>query len=130
MAAVLGLEAYSRAHLPKDLDELVKLRASALNRCEYCIDMHTRALHKRGESSARIAALHASSLPELTFDPRELAALHLTDSMTRLGEEGVPDEVWHEATQHFSESELGDLVLAIATINVWNRIGVATRMHP
>lgn len=127
MAAVLGLETYSRTHLPRRLYELVKLRASLLNRCGYCIDMHTRDLRKDGESEERLAAL-AGELPPGLFDPRERAALALTDSVTRLGEDGVPDDVWDAAVAVFSEAELGNLVLAIAAINVWNRIGIATRL--
>lgn len=128
MTAVLGLEGYSRRHVPNDLYELIKLRASLLNRCHYCIDMHGTALREHGESAERIAALddwESSSL----FDARERAALALTDATTRLDENGVPDEVWDTAAQHFSDKELGDLVVGIATINVWNRIGVAGRLE-
>lgn len=129
MAAVLGMEAYARSHNPAGLYDLVKLRASLLNRCRYCIDLHTRALEKRGETPERIAAL-AGDLPAAAFDARENAALALTDAVTRLGEDGVSDAVWNAAAAHFSEAELGNLLLGIATINVWNRIGVATRLEP
>lgn len=129
MAAVLGLETYSRTHVEKGLYDLIKLRASRLNRCAYCIDMHTTALRKRGESEARIAAL-GGDLTGGLFTERELAALRLTDAETRLTEDGVSDEVWGAAERHFTSAELGDLVVAIATINVWNRIGVATKMEP
>lgn len=127
MAAVLGLEGYCRARVPRRLHELIELRASQLNRCDHCIALHTKALRKAGESEARIAAL-ADEVPGDLFDARERAALALTDSVTRLGPEGVEDEVWNGAAAHFTDSELGDLVLSIATINVWNRLAIATRL--
>lgn len=130
MAAVLGLEAYSRTHVQSGLYELVQLRASILNQCRYCIDVHTKALTKRGETPERIQALHDTNLDPAVFEPREIAALRLTDAETHLADGGVPDEVWAEAGKHFTDSQLGDLVIAIATINVWNRIGVTTRMQP
>lgn len=127
MAAVLGLEAYCRSHTDKRLYELIKLRASQLNRCGFCIAMHTEALVTAGESAERIAGLAEPGLPSGVYSPAEQAALGLTEAVTRLGD-GVPDEVWEAAAEHFSETQLGNLVLAIATINVWNRIGIATRL--
>lgn len=128
MAAVMSLEGYCRARLERTLYELVKLRASQLNRCTYCIDMHTAALRKHGETEERIAALAEDPLPSEPFTEAERAALALTDAVTRLGEDGVPDAVWDQAAAHFDDKQLGDLVLGIATINVWNRIGIATRL--
>lgn len=126
-AAVLGLEGYTRIRMPARLNELVKLRASLLNGCGYCIAMHTKALEKAGESQERMDALEGE-VPSSLFDERELAALALTDAVTRLEMGGVPDDVWDEAARVFSEAELGDLVVAIATINVWNRMGIATKL--
>ena len=126
-AAVLGLEAYARSHNPRRLYELIKLRASLLNGCAHCIAMHTEALQKDGESQRRIDAL-GGELGADDFSAPELAALALTDQVTRLGEGGVSDEVWDEAARHFSPQELGNLVIAIATINVWNRVAIAIRM--
>lgn len=127
MAAVLGMEGYTRTHVAGALAELIKLRASHLNGCTYCIDLHTAALRKRGETPARIEAL-AGDLPSDLFTAPENAALALTDETTRLAEGGVSDATWANAAAHYSERELGDLVLAIATINVWNRIGIATQL--
>ncbi|GLY21080.1 carboxymuconolactone decarboxylase family protein [Micromonospora sp. NBRC 101691] len=127
--AVLGLEKYVRANVEHRMLELVKLRASMVNGCAFCVDMHSREALDAGESSRRlfaVAAWHDAPF----FDERERAALALTDAVTRLGEHGVPDEVWDEATRVFAEKEVADLVVAIATINVWNRISVTTRTQP
>jgi AhpD family alkylhydroperoxidase len=111
------------------LRELVKIRASQLNGCAYCLDMHTRDARKTGEDERRLATLggwHESPF----FTERERAALALTDAVTRLGDHGVSDEVWTQAAGHFDPPELAQLLWAIVTINAWNRIGVATRMVP
>lgn len=125
--AVLGLEKYVRTNLDHTVLELVKLRASMLNGCAFCVDMHSREALAAGESSRRLFAVAAWREAPF-FTERERTALALTDAVTRLGEHGVPDEVWDDAAKQWSERELVDLVLAIATINVWNRIAVSTRM--
>jgi AhpD family alkylhydroperoxidase len=130
--AMVGLERYlARSALPKSLLELVKLRASQINGCAFCVDMHSADAKARGESDER---LHAVAVWQDApfFTERERAALALTEAATRLSEGGdrVPDEVWQRAAKHFDEHELAQLVMAIATINAWNRIGVATRMVP
>ena len=123
------------AELDKSIDfdpslhELVRIRASQLNGCAYCLDMHTRDARRAGEDERRLATLagwHESPF----FTRRERAALALTDAMTRLGEHGVTDAVWAEVTEHFDESELAQLLWAIVAINAWNRIGVTTRLVP
>ncbi|WP_180536101.1 carboxymuconolactone decarboxylase family protein [Micrococcus luteus] len=130
MAAVLGLEGYSRTHLPKRLYELVKLRASHLNQCHYCINMHTTALSKDGETPERMAAVATGTLPHPLFDDRENAALILTDHLTRIDPAtGISDDVWAQTARHFDETQLGNLVLGIATINVFNRVSIATRLE-
>lgn len=127
--AVLGLEKYVRANVEHTVLELVKLRASMLNGCAYCVDMHSRDALAAGESGRRLFAVAAWREAPF-FDERERAALALTDAVTRLGEHGVPEDVWQAATALWSEKELADLLLAIATINVWNRIAVACRTRP
>lgn len=109
------------------LRELVKIRASQLNGCAYCIDMHTRAARKAGESEQRLYALAAWRESPL-FTPRERAALELADAITRIGERGVPDDLYECAAAEFAPSELANLILAIAAINAWNRIAVASGM--
>jgi len=111
------------------LRELVKIRASQLNGCAYCLDMHTRVARDAAEDERRLATLagwHESPF----FTPRERAALALTDAVTRLGDHGVSDAVWAEAAEHFDEAELAQLLWAIVAINAWNRIGVTTRLVP
>ena len=128
--AMWGLENYVRnCGLEQSLLELVKFRASQINGCAYCIDMHWAEGLEAGESEVRLAqatAWHESPY----FDDRERAALALTDSVTRVGETHVPDEVWREAEAHFDPDELANLLFAIAAINFWNRIAVSTRIPP
>ena len=107
---------------------LVHLRASQINGCSVCIDMHPRILKKAGETDERLFAVAAwHDAPY--FTDAERAALALTDAVTRLADrtDPVPDDVWAEAARHYDERALGTLLLAIATINVWNRVNVATR---
>lgn len=127
--AVLGLEKYIRANVDPHVLELLKLRASMLNGCAFCVDMHSSDALAAGESSRRLFAVAAWREAPF-FDERERTVLALTDAVTRLGEHGVPDEVWDAAAKVWSEKELADLVIAIATINVWNRIAVTSRTEP
>ncbi|NES29043.1 carboxymuconolactone decarboxylase family protein [Micromonospora terminaliae] len=127
--AVLGLEKYVQKNVDHTVLELVKLRASMLNGCSFCVDMHSRDALGAGESSRRLFAVAAWREAPF-FTERERTALALTDAVTRLGEHGVPDDVWDAAAKVWSEKELADLVVAIATINVWNRISVSTRTEP
>ncbi|HTF49338.1 MAG TPA: carboxymuconolactone decarboxylase family protein [Pseudonocardia sp.] len=127
--AVLGLEKYCVANVDPTVLELVKLRASMVNGCAFCVNMHSHDATAAGESPERlfqVAAWHDA----VCFTPRERAALALTDAVTKLGEHGVPDEVWNEARAWWSEEEVANLIVAIATINVWNRISITTRRAP
>jgi AhpD family alkylhydroperoxidase len=127
--AVMGLESYVKAAVDPTTLELIKLRASILNGCAYCVDMHSRDALAAGESSRRLFAVAAWREAPF-FDERERAALALTDEVTRLGPQGVSDEVWREVTKAWSEAEVANLIVAIATINVWNRIAVTTHAQP
>ncbi|MFG1918819.1 carboxymuconolactone decarboxylase family protein [Micromonospora sp. NPDC048898] len=127
--AVLGLEKYVQTNVDHTVLELVKLRASMINGCAFCVDMHSRDALAAGESSRRLFAVAAWREAPF-FDERERTALALTDAVTRLGEHGVSDEVWDAAAKVWPEKELADLILAIATINVWNRIAVTTHTEP
>lgn len=111
------------------LRELVRLRASQLNGCTYCIDLHARDARAGGEDERRLWALSAWRETPF-FSDRERAALALTEAMTLLPERGVPDDVYVAAAEHFDEHELGQLMFAIVVINAWNRVGVGTRMAP
>lgn len=104
---------------------LVYLRASLLNRCNFCIQLHSAELRKHHEPESRIAAVSDPAAAE--FTPRELAALRWTDVITRLGEAGASDEEYTAVTQFFRGKEVVDLTFAIANINAWNRMGVAFR---
>ncbi len=108
------------------LYELVKIRASQLNGCAFCLDMHTRDARKLGEDQRRLDILSAWHEAPGFFSPRERAALALSESVTQIGAGGVPDSVWNEAAAQFNEAELVPLLMAIATINVWNRLAVST----
>ncbi|MCF3138376.1 carboxymuconolactone decarboxylase family protein [Paenarthrobacter sp. AR 02] len=129
-AAVIGLEGYARTSVDPDLYELIKLRASILNGCGFCVDMHATDGHKRGIPSRKLHAVAAWQHSKVFFDAREQAVLALTDALTQLGPDTVTDEIWNAAATHFDDSQLGGLVLAISTINVWNRIAISTQMEP
>jgi AhpD family alkylhydroperoxidase len=120
-------KAISRARLPIDR-ELVHLRASQINGCSVCVDMHAKGARKAGESEERLFAVAAWRDTPYFSDP-ERAALELTEALTRAADrpDAVPDEIWDAAAEHFDETQLGALVLDIALINVWNRLNVATR---
>lgn len=111
------------------LRELVRLRASQLNGCAYCVNMHSADARAAGETDQRLALLAVWPDTSL-FDAREQAALALTESITRLADSHVPETAWEEASAHFSPDELGALVSLIVTINAWNAIGVSTRAWP
>ena len=125
--AVLGMERYVRqSNLSKPLYELVKIRASQLNGCAFCLDMHCRDARDGGEDQRRLDVLSAwREAPEL-FSEQEQAALALTEAVTRIGDQGVPDEVWTHASKHFQGDAMVSLLIAIATINVWNQLAVST----
>jgi AhpD family alkylhydroperoxidase len=125
--AIMGMETYARRNVEPTLYKLIKLRASIINGCGFCVDMHSTEALQQGESSRRLFGVAAWREAAALFTERELAALALTDSVTRLGDDGVPDEVWDRAAQHFDKAELGNLLMAIATINVWNRLAVSSR---
>ena len=108
--------------------ELVHLRASQINGCSVCVDMHAKAARKSGESEERVFAV-AAWRETPYFSDAERAALALTEALTRLPDqpERVTDAIWDAAAEHFDETQLGALVLDIATVNLWNRLNVATR---
>jgi AhpD family alkylhydroperoxidase len=113
----------------KALRELVRLRASQLNGCAWCVDQHSRDAQDGGED---LRCIHSLAVWRETpfFDSRERAALALTEAMTLLPQTGVPDDVYDDAAREFTPEELGNLMGAIIAINAWNRVGVATGMQP
>ena len=127
--AILGLEAYvRRCGLERALVELVKIRASQINGCAFCIDMHTKDARAAGETEQRIYALNAWRETPF-FTERERAALAWVEAVTRIGD-GVSDDLYAQARQQFSEKELVDLTWAAAAINAWNRVAISFRSVP
>ena len=128
--AMRGLQNYvNGCGLEHSLLELVKIRASQINGCAFCLAMHTLEARTKGESDTRmhlLAAWHEAPV----FTPRERAALAWTEAVTLVADTHVPDDVYAEARAHFTETELVDLTWAIITINGWNRLAVAFRAVP
>lgn len=128
--AMAGLEHYlHECGLEESLLHLIKLRASQVNGCAYCIDMHWKDLKSIGEEDQRLYELNAWEESPFYSD-RERAALAWTEAVTRVAETHVPDALYEEVRQHFSEKELADLTFAIATINAWNRLAISARAVP
>ena len=129
MAALQAVgAAVGKGDVPDGTIELVNMRASQINGCGVCLVGHVRGAKQRGETDDRLAAV-AGWRDAPFFTPAERAALALTEAVTRLSDRSdpVPDAVWEEAARHYDEGQLATLVLAIANINVWNRLNVATR---
>lgn len=128
--AMAGLQAYvDGCSLDKRLVELVKVRASQINGCAFCIAMHTADAVKLGETHARLHLLAAWSETTL-FDAREAAALAWTEAVTLVASSHVPDDVYAAARAVFSERELVDLTYAVMAINAWNRLAISFRKQP
>lgn len=126
--AVLGLSKYVGAGgLDKGLRALVDIRASQINYCAWCLDMHVAEARAAGIEQRRIDLVAAWRETGSMFDNRERAALALTEAVTRISEDGVSDEVWNSVMAVFDEKEAVRLLMAICTINVWNRMNVAVR---
>jgi AhpD family alkylhydroperoxidase len=115
--------------LEQSLIELVKTRASQINGCAFCINMHTQDARKRGESEQRLYLLNAWREAPVYTD-RERAALAWTEAVTLISETHAPDDVYNEVRTHFSEAETVNLTMLIATINSWNRLAIAFRSVP
>jgi len=128
--AMLGLEKYlHECGLEQPLIHLIKLRASQINGCAYCLDMHWKDLRSIGEDEQRMYSLDAwQESPYYT--ERERAALAWTEAVTRVAETHVPDDVYEQVRRQFNEKELADLTIAVATVNAWNRLAIAARTAP
>ena len=125
--AVYGLEQYLRgSELEPALIELVKLRASLMNGCAYCVDLHTKDARAKGETEQRLFAVPVWRETPF-FSPRERAALAWTEAVTDIGHRGVGDALYDEARAQFTEKELVDLTVAVIAINAWNRLAVTFR---
>jgi AhpD family alkylhydroperoxidase len=128
MKAMQALAASTEEHLSRKTAELVHLRASQVNGCGVCVDMHPKLMKRAGETDERILAV-AAWRETPYFTDAERAALELTECLTRIADQRdpVPDEVWSECAKHYDEKGLAALVLTISAINVWNRVNVATQ---
>ena len=125
--ALAAVERYARgSNLEPALLELVRLRASIVNGCAYCVDMHSKDARARGESEQRLYAVSVWREAPF-FTPRERAALAWTEAVSKVNEDQVPDEVYRLAREHFEERELVDLTMAIIAINSWNRLAISFR---
>jgi AhpD family alkylhydroperoxidase len=130
LKALMALEAQIQASgLESSLIDLVKTRASQINGCAYCINMHSQDARKRGESEQRLYLLDAWREAPLYSD-RERAALAWTEAVTLISETHAPDDVYEELRRYFSEAEAVNLTMLIATINAWNRLAISSRAMP
>ncbi|WP_410674927.1 carboxymuconolactone decarboxylase family protein [Amycolatopsis sp. cmx-4-68] len=128
--ALIGFDAAARAGLDPALVELVQIRASQLNRCAYCLHVHTSDARKAGESEERLTMIAVWREAASFFTEKEQAALALTEAVTLVSEGGVPDDVYARAAGQFGEEELAQLLALIFTINTWNRIAITTAKVP
>ncbi|RRB00845.1 carboxymuconolactone decarboxylase family protein [Larkinella rosea] len=128
--AMLALDSYlAQTNLSQTLRDLIKIRSSQLNHCAFCIDKHTKEARAHGETERRIYNL--STWHETPFfSEEERAVLALTEAVTFIASRGVPDEVYDAVAAHFSDSQIADLILAISSINTWNRFGIGTQLSP
>jgi AhpD family alkylhydroperoxidase len=130
LKAMMGLEKFiSESGLDRKLIQLIKMRASQINGCAFCLDMHSIDARALGETEQRLFALDAWRETPF-FSDRERAALEWTEAITRVSETHVPDEIYEEVKKYFNEKEIMDLTIVATTINMWNRIAISTRAVP
>lgn len=130
LKAMLSLQkSVTDSSIDHDLHELLKIRVSQINGCAFCLDMHTKDLMKMGDYQEHIFLLSAWREAPI-FTDRERAMLALAEAVTKISEQGVPDEVYTQARAHFDEKEYMELILAVNAINGWNRIAISTGMFP
>ena len=128
--AMLGLEKYlHKSGLDKKLLSLIKVRASQINKCAFCIDMHTQEARKAGETEQRLYSLNAWQETPF-FTPQERAALAFTEVVTLISENAVEDELYEQLNLYFPPHEIAQILIAITTINAWNRISISTKLIP
>jgi AhpD family alkylhydroperoxidase len=128
--AMIRLDTVARQGVEPALLNLIKIRASQINHCAFCLDMHSKDALAAGESAERIIQLNAWTESKHFYTAKEIAAIELTEAITVLTDGFVSDEVYARAAAEFDETELARLIVAITTINAWNRFGVSTRLVP
>lgn len=127
--AMLGLESYlAKADISQNLKELIKIRASQINNCAFCLNMHTRDALRIGETSQRIFVLSAWRESGDLFTEEEKAVLAMTEEITLIHQKGLSEETYRQVTKVFSDNQVAQIIMAIITINAWNRIAVSTHL--
>lgn len=125
--AMLGLEDYlAHISISKTLKELIKIRASQINNCAYCIDMHTKDALKSGETPQRIFLISAWREATKFFTGEEQTVLEMTEEITLISRKGLTEATCQKALQHFSEVQIAEIIMVVVTINAWNRIALST----
>ncbi len=128
--AMFGLETFlASAEISKTLKELIKIRASQINNCAYCIDMHTKDALKNGETNQRIFLLSSWKEAKSFYTEEEQAVLVMTEEITMISQNGLSEEAYENASKFFSETQIAEIIMAIVTINAWNRIAVSTHLQ-
>lgn len=131
LKAMMGLETYlSNISISKTLKELIKIRASQINGCAYCIDMHTKDALKNDETNQRIFLLNAWKETSDIFTDEEKVILAITEEVTLIHQNGLSDETYEKALQFFSENQIAEIIMAVITINAWNRIALSGHFQP
>ena len=125
--AMMALSNAAAKDIDAELGELIKIRASQINHCAFCLDMHTRDARTHGVSEQKLDVLAAWEEAGRLFTERERAALALTEAITHVAESRVPDDVYAQAAEVFTERELGQVIAMAVMINAWNRINVTVR---
>jgi len=128
--AMFALEGYlAQAEISKILKELIKIRASQINNCAYCLAMHTKDALKYGETAERLFIVSAWHEAESFFTEEERVALKMTEEITQISQHGLSDETYQKALTVFSEKQIAEIIMAIVTINAWNRIAISTQLQ-
>lgn len=129
LKAMIGLETYlSQCSISKTTKELIKIRASQINGCAYCINIHTQDAIKNGETNQRIFLLNAWREAEGLFTEEENVVLAITEEITLIHQSGLSDDTYTNALQFFSETQIADIITAVITINLWNRVVLSTHL--
>ena len=127
--AMYALEGYlAKVEFSKSLKELIKIRASQINSCAFCIDMHTKDALKNGETAQRIFLLNAWREAGQLFTEEEQTVLKMTEEITLINKGGLSTETYQTALKYFSENQIAQIIMAIVTINAWNRIAISTHL--
>ena len=129
LKAMIGLETYlSQCSISKTTKELIKIRASQINGCAYCINIHTGDAIKNGETTQRIFLLDVWREAEGIFTEEEKVVLAITEEITLIHQNGLSDDTYTNALQFFSETQIADIIMAVITINLWNRVVLSTHL--